>query len=128
MLNALIWSLRCNAQDNRKSRESSTYNHTCARSLSLCHGPPRSPCKTLRNINMLWERQRPMSPQSAQQLVSCFDRIYSHLEVLTQEYDRAPRTCLQTHRTLISSCVFIIIYEYTVRCVHICRYFIYRET
>ena len=124
MLNALLWSLTCSAQHNRHIQWSFNGQPyvTCADSLSLPHPMTIARYKITQHVP---ERQRPMSVRSAQQLVSCFGRIYSHLEVLTQGNRNV---FINTPNADIVTC--IIICEYTARCVHIelCRYFIYSAT
>ena len=99
---------------------------TRALTASLSHAPWPSPGTKLRNV---WERQRPMSLRPAQQLVSCFGRIYSRHEVLTQGISSGNRNVF-TNTPDADIIMCFIIYEYTASCVHIelCRYSIHFVT
>ena len=119
MLNALLWSLRFSAQHNR-----STYSQPHVRADSLSLPLPTTVGRlNITQHQLVWERQRPMSPRSAQQIVSCFGRIFSHLEVLTHGISSGNRIVfINTPKADIIMCISV--YECTVRCVHIelCRY------
>ena len=74
-----VWPARRNIIGTSYDR--SMDSHACSDSQCL---PRPMTIARYKITQYLPERQRPMSLRSAQQLVSCFGRIYSHLEVLTQ--------------------------------------------
>ena len=123
MSNALLWSLICSALHNRHIQWSfdgqphvrgqpvsaTPHGYRQVQNYATCTGAPATDVASI----------------GAATFVSCFGRIYSHLEVLTQGNRNV---FINTPNADIVMC--IIIYEYTARCVHIelCRYFIYSAT